>query len=223
MFFMDLLSHDILNNNQAVLSYLELLVSTQDLSPKARSYAEKAISHVRTSTVMVENAKRLNAAQKMDPNELRPLDLVAAIGSSSKELVRFFPDKKIKVRMQPGVKEARVIGNSLAQDLVMNVLLNTVRMDPTDEVQLTISVKKANIEDKPGWSVTVGDKTCQLPEILKGGDLTPVFSQDSSKTVRMAGLLFAKMIAEILGGRFETKSGPSGAELTLTLLKAGGQ
>jgi hypothetical protein len=38
----------------------------------------------------------------------------------------------------------------------------------------------------------------------------------------MAGFLFAKMIADILGGKFEAASSEKGAEFTLTLVEAGG-
>jgi len=221
-FFMDLLGHDVLNNNQAVLSYLELLLSTQDLSPKARSYAEKAISHVRTSTVMVENAKRLMAAQTLDPNELKPLDLIWSIEAASRELKRFFPDRKIKVNLHSATKEAYVLGNSLAQDLVMNVMLNAVRTNAAEDVSIDVSVKKATHGGRPCWSMVLEDKMGVLPDMLKTGDLAPIFSQDSSKTVRMAGFLFAKMIADILGGKFEAASSEKGAEFTLTLVEAGG-
>ena len=71
-FYMDILGHDVLNNNQAVMSYLELIIATPGIDRKVKEFAEKAVSHVRTSTILVDNVKRLVASRALDPEKLKP-------------------------------------------------------------------------------------------------------------------------------------------------------
>ena len=54
-FYMDLVGHDILNSNQAALGYIELMLANPGCDSALRAYAEKAFSHVRRSTMLVEN------------------------------------------------------------------------------------------------------------------------------------------------------------------------
>ena len=226
-FFMDLLGHDILNNNQAVLGYLELLLATPGADRVVKRYAEKAVSHVRTSTILVDNIKRLLATRAADPDSFKPIDLYAAINLSERELVRMYPDKSIKVRIAPAVEKAFVIGNNAARDLIMNAVANIVRLDQGDEVELSIKLKEAEYKGKMCWRISLEDPTAQLPPALKGRDFESIYLQDSSTAVKLSGLLFAKMICENLGGDFDVRELPGkgqkkGVAFVMTLRKASG-
>jgi len=222
---MDLLSHDILNNNQAVLSYLELVLANPDLDAKARDYAEKAISHVRTSTVLVEHAKNLMAARTADPNSFRPVDLMRSVMLAIKELPRFFPAREIKVRVVQAPTDAYVLGDALADDLVLNAFIDMVRTDPGDEVSIDVRIIKSERGSKMCWSLVLSDPNAVLQPGMKSVDLSALLSQDNSKMVKMAGFLFASMAAHLLGGEFDAKElvagTGQGGEFALTLVKAG--
>lgn len=224
-FFMDLLSHDILNNNQAVLSYLELVLANPDLDAKTRNYAEKAISHVRTSTVLVEHAKNLMAARTAYPNSFRPIDLTRSVMLAIKELPGFFPAKEIRVRMVQGPTDAYVLGDALADDLVLNAFIDMVRTDPGDEVAIDVRIIKSERGNKMCWSLVLSDPNAVLQPGMKSEDLSELLSQDNSKMVKMAGFLFERIAAHLLGGEFAAKELATGTgqgcEFALTLVKAG--
>lgn len=225
-FYMDLLSHDILNNNQAVLGYLELVLASPNADKTVRKYAEKAFSHVRTSTILVENVKRLMATRVADPESLRPLDLRKTLDRSEKELARFFPDKSITVKLTRVPEKVLVVGNSAAEDLVMNMLVNAVRLDPGEAVELTVKVVETEFRGRDCWKMTVEDKAANLPPSLKDKDIKNVYLMDSSVAVKLSGLLFAKMISEMLGGDFDAYELPGngaqlGAGFSMILRRAG--
>ena len=226
-FYMDLLGHDILNNNQAVLGYLELLLAAPGTDRTAKKYAEKAVSHVRTSTILIENIKRLLATRAAGPDSFRPLDLQSSVSLSERELVKFFPDKKLTVRVAPSVEQAFVIGNSAAKDLIMNSMVNMVRLDPNDEVDLSIELKEVQLNGKMCWRISLEDPNAELPPSLRGRGVESIYLQDSSTAVRLSGVLFAKMIAQTLGGDFEAhelqaEGQMKGASFVITLRKASG-
>ena len=222
---MDLLSHDILNNNQAVLSYLELVLANPDLDAKARDYSEKAISHVRTSTVLVEHAKNLMAARTANPNSFRPIDLMRSVMLAIKEVPRFFPAKKIRVRVVQGPTDAYVLGDALADDLVLNAFIDMIRTDPGDEVAIDVRIMKSEQGSKMCWSLVLSDPNAVLRPGMKSENLSALLSQDNTKMVKMTGFLFASIASHLLGGEFVAKElgtgTGQGSEFVLTLVKAG--
>ncbi|MBN1678045.1 MAG: hypothetical protein JW880_05850 [Candidatus Thermoplasmatota archaeon] len=224
-FYMDLVGHDILNNNQAVLGYLELILANPSSDKTVKNYAEKAFSHVRTSTLLVENEKRLMATMMLDKESLRPADIRAKLERSQGELSRFFPDKRVRVRLEQIPKDARALGNSAAEELIMNAMVSAVRLDPKEEVELRVNVAEAVFRGRPCWTVTIEEPNALLPPSLKGRDIKSVYLLDSSVAVKLSGLLFSKMIAEALGGDFDAYELPDakdhvGAGFTITLRRA---
>jgi hypothetical protein len=224
---MDLLGHDILNNNQAVLGYLELVLAAPGTDRTSKKFAEKAVSHVRTSTILIENIKRLLATRATDPDSFKSIALQSSVSLSERDLIKFFPDKKLKIRVAPGVERAFVIGNSAAQDLIMNSMVNMVRLDPNYEVNLSIELKEVQLKGKMCWKISLEDPNAELPPALRGRDVESIYLQDSSTAVRLSGVLFAKMIAQRLGGDFEAqelqaKGQKKGAAFVITLRKASG-
>ncbi len=225
-FYMDLVGHDILNNNQAVLGYLELILANPSSEKAVRQYAGKAFSHVSTSTLLVENNKRLLSAMMRDKASLRPIDLRTKLERTGKELSRFFPDKSLTVRLGTMPKDIMVVGNSDAEELVMNAMVSIVRLDPSDKVELRVSVSPVTFRGRPCWAINLEEPTAALPPSLKGRDIKSVYLLDSSVAVKLSGLLFSKMVAEMLGGDFDVYELPdvkegTGAGVTITLRRAG--
>lgn len=227
-FYMDLVGHDILNNNQAVLGYLELILASPSCDKTVRGYAEKAYAHVRTSTHLVENGKRILATRMRDKSAMKPLQVITVLERSEKELSRFFPDKKISVHLVDVPKNARVLGDSDAADLIMNAMVCAVRLDPGDEVELRVGLARSVFRGRDCWAVTIEDRNASLPPSLRTKDIKSVYLLDSSVAVKLPGLLFSKMIAEMLGGDFDAYELPDakegvGAGLTVTLRRADGR
>jgi len=224
-FYMDMLGHDILNSNQAVLGYLELILSTPGTDKSVRKYAEKAVSHIRTSTILIENIKRLMAAKEADPNSFKPADLMTAILRSERELRRHFPDKKVRLSISPRIDEAYVLGDVMAENLILNLIVSIVSLDKNEEIELALTLREVDCGGRMCWSMTVEDPNARLPPAIKDSSIDAIYQQDSSTAVKMAGLLFAKMMAVTLGGDFDAhqlgKTEEEGSAFVLILRKAG--
>jgi light-regulated signal transduction histidine kinase (bacteriophytochrome) len=224
-FYMDLVGHDIINSNQAVLGYLELVLANPNCDRTLRGYAEKAFTHVRTSTMLVENIKRLLATSTCDEASLGPTDLRTVLDRSERDLSRFFPDRTIRVQLGRLPDEIRVLGSAAAKDLMMNAMVSAVRLDPKKEVDLRVMAGPCAFGGKDCWTVSIVGPNALLPPSLRGKDIKSAYRLDSSVAVKLSGLLFSKIIAEILGGDFDAHPLPDakddvGAELTITLRRA---
>lgn len=224
-FYMDLLGHDILNSNQAVMSYLELILSTPGVDKKVKGLAEKAISHVRTSTLLVENLKRIVASRSIDPGSLRPLEIVSALENAESQVRWHFPGKMISLSMPSTPRRAMAVGGDFASDLLMNVLATAVRLNPGNDVRLDVTLVEDTLRGKPAWVVRIEDKNAVLPPFLGGEGVAATYDQDTSVAVRSTGMLFAKMMADNIGGEFDAHplaSDPKlgGAVYAVTLRRA---
>lgn len=221
---MDIVSHDILNNNQAVLSYLELILATPGTDKKVKDFAEKAVAHVRTSTILVDNIKRVIASRSLDPEKLRPIDLVKAIDLGESQLKKHFPAKSIRIHKTGLPRSAFVLGDLHAADLVLNVFVTAIRLSPGDDITMSASMSESEFKGKPAWTISVEDKTAELPPFLDGEGVAATYSQDISTAVKSTGIIYAKMIAANLGGDFEVHAvhhdpKKKGAVFTLILRK----
>ena len=227
-FYMDLLGHDIMNSNQAVLSYLELIISSPGADRKVKALAEKAIQHVRTSTLLIENVKRLMAARSIDPDSLKPIDVVSALRDAEGRVGRHFPSKKISFEIPSEPAKAMALGEELAQDLIFNVLVTAVRLNPGNDVRLTMSLSPGEAAGRPVWVLRVEDNEAKLPPFLDGEGVEATYAQDISVAVKTTGILFAKMMAKSIGGDFEAHAlskepGQPGAAYTVTFRRAVGR
>lgn len=224
-FFMDLLGHDLLNSNQAVLSYLELILSNPGADKKTVTMAEKAIAHVRTATILIENVKRIMGTRIVDFHELKAVDLTSAIEKAEADLARFYPDRRIQIDRETWPSTAMVYGSSFVTDLVLNVLVTASRLNPGDDVRMKVALVEDKQNDHSVWVVRVQDEDCQLPPFLDGEGVSATYAQDISLAAKTSGLLSAKMIAANLGGDFEAHAishepKRKGAVFTITLRKA---
>ena len=223
-FYMDLLGHDILNSNQAVLSYLELILASPSADKKTKSFAEKAMIHVRTSTILIENVKRLIGTRNIDFHELTPVDLVKAVEKAEVELARFYPGKTISLAHASKVRSAIVYGDNIATDLILNVLVTAVGLNPGTDIRMTLAITEDKMRGDPVWVVRIEDRNAQLPPFLDGEGVAATYNQDISLAVKTTGMLSAKMIAGNLGGDFEAhpmshEPKKTGAIFTIALRK----
>ncbi len=227
-FYMDLLGHDIVNNNQAVLGYLELILADPRFEKQVKKYAERAVPHIRTSTLLVESVKKVLATRDMDPSSLKPVDLMEAVSRIPQDIERFFPDRTVKVNVDAKVEKAWVMGSPVVNDLLHNAIVDMVKMDPGRSVNMTIKFTEHESEGHLCWNLRIVNQNATLPPIMRDREIGTVHSEDSSTAVRIVGMLFAKMIAKGLGGDFQADelrpSGETrGVVFTITLRKADAQ
>lgn len=202
---MDIAGHDMLNSNQAVLSYLELIMAAPDVTPKTKKYAEKAVAHVRSSTMLVENIRRLLATRSIDAQSLKPINIVDAIARSEREVRSFFPAKKVTVKMPPEMQSVYVLGESVAEYLVLNMLVTLVKLDLEDEVAVKVTIQESKVAGNQSWAIRMEDSNSQLPPGYNDRSALSAEIKDASLSVKITGLLFCKMIADSLGGRFDAQ------------------
>ena len=214
--YMDLLSHDILNLNQTVLSYIELIATSSELDDRLQEHARKATSQIRISTQIVEGINALCLLQKGDVAATTS-NLSERVFDAAKTLESFVPHRNIRCDVQCSDTDAPVFDTrNLVSQAVLNALLNVVQLDSSETPQIDIGIERLDGDEGLNWLVRIHDDSISLrPDI----DLETVVdhTDDSrSRTVKLAGVLLSKLMTERLGGSFEISSS-SGEGGTITM------
>jgi hypothetical protein len=135
-----------------------------------------------------------------------------------------FPDKEFRVKLPSGIREIRVIGDTGAEDIVLNMLTSLVRLDPNEKVILEFRAAETSIKGQKFWRISLEDPTAQLPKIATDRPIDEAYDEDSSVAVKVVGMLFCRIMSTMLGGNFEVKglkkTEPRGGLFETTLRKA---
>lgn len=203
---MDLLSHDMLNKNQATLSYLELIHSRPGDEERTKEFAERAASQVRASSMLLDGIKRFVASTREKSMPTGAVDLLGTLESVSEDVSDMFTYKRIKVDTSWVPPGASVRGSQCVHDLFMNLIVNLVQLDTHDELRVEVGARQEDRGGAPFWVVEVTAPTAAFPA---GADHS-IFSNgkavDVSKMTRVSGAVFAGSIARALGGGLESKA-----------------
>lgn len=212
----DLLSHDMLNYNQATLSYLELIQSHPGADQRTKEYAGRAALQVRTSSMLLDGIRRFVSSSRSGPLPPVPADVRDTLALITKDLSDLFPQKRVKVdtSLPPGIM---VLGAQHIQDLFGNLFMNLVQLDPNDDVRIEVSGE----QDNGMWRIDVTAPTAVLPAGVDDTLFLSAGPKDLSKMARVSGAVFASSIARVLGGTMRSRAldheGNTGCAFQITL------
>lgn len=199
-FLIDLLSHDVLNNNQAVLGYLDLIKSLPDMDERAKDCADRGISQLRTTSVIIEGGKRLLNAIRTGEIPEEAVGAGAVLRRSSEDLRSMFPHRKVEVDISGVDPRLEVPGGVLVSAMLGNLLANIVQLDVGAEASIKVTCSSAEREGEAVLSFRVFAKEIALPAAVDLGILDGPSDKDISRVGRVSGLVIAGRIARLLGG-----------------------
>lgn len=214
---MDLVSHDVLNINQAVLSAIELITESSRADEGAKRRVMKVESQIRISTQIFESMKLLCVMRKTGRTPSEPADLNKAARNAVSDTLTMFKDRQLGIELDESSEEAVVRGGVIARELLVNAMMGLLQLDNSERASITVGVNRADSEEGVSWIVSVKDENVSLPPSLSVEAIAAVPEDTRTKMVRLAGLILARMMAEKLGGVFEARPVGNGSELRIVL------
>jgi signal transduction histidine kinase len=153
----DLMFHDINNFNFATLNYIQAIAGLSEIPAEHRVYLEKSLHLIRQTAELIENVKKLTKIGIMNPEDFVPIDLSLVLRKIVSGLENSFPGKAISVKMN--IPESSfVLANKLVEELFFNLLSNSVKYDPHDEVEIDLDCGKVVEENRSFWRVCICDR-----------------------------------------------------------------
>jgi PAS domain S-box-containing protein len=198
----DLMFHDINNFNFATLNYIQEIAHLKEIPPEHRVYLEKSLHLIRQTAELIENVKKLTKIGVLNSEDFVPIDLSLVLRKTVSGLENSFPGKALSVKMN--VPESSfVLANKLVEELFVNLLTNSVKYDPHEEVEMELDCEKVLEDNRAFWKICICDHGIGIAD-----DKKPILFQ---KYVRLKpdpktqgtglGLSICRALADKFGGR----------------------
>jgi PAS domain S-box-containing protein len=162
----DLMFHDINNFNFATLNYIQMIAGSKDVPAEHKMYLEKSLHLIRQTAELIENVKKLTKIGVMNTQDFVPIDLAQVLKKIVSGLENSFPGRSISVNMNLP-ESCNVLANNLVEELFVNLLSNSVKYDPNQEIEIDISCEKVVEDGKNVWKVAISDRGNGIPDDKK--------------------------------------------------------
>jgi len=162
----DLMFHDINNFNFASLNYIEIVSKSQALPPAEKMHLEKSLQLIRQTAALIENVKKLTKIGGLSQKDFEPVDLTEVFRKIISGLQNSFPGRTISVTLNVP-DTCLVTADSLVEELFVNLLSNSVKYDPHDEVEIDVDAEKAIEDGRHQWRICISDRGHGVPDEKK--------------------------------------------------------
>lgn len=194
--YVDLISHDIGNMNQAIMGYLEIALALINPRGEERDLIVRPLEIINNSSKLIGNVRKLQRAQAGEiPPEACDLGEVLSEVKASYSRV---PGRDVTIDYAPAGKRT-VMANELLKDVFSNIVENSIKHSSGP---LTISIRLATMRRDAAayYVVSIEDNGPGISDAQKK-KVFMSFSQNKEKPTRRGfGLHLVKTLVEIYKG-----------------------
>lgn len=163
-FFVDLMSHDLSNINQAIVGTLELLLYDDSLQEHVAETVREALYQVQRGTHLIMNVRKFTKIDN-ESLEISQQDPAAALEAAIRAVDDDVPLKTLHVKTNFAQGEFQVQSSDYLTDVFYSLLHNALRYDPNDEVEAQVSIGTS--EDGTSLRIEVSDQGPGIPDTYK--------------------------------------------------------
>ncbi|HEY3272852.1 MAG TPA: PAS domain S-box protein [Methanocella sp.] len=194
--YVDLMSHDIGNMDQAMLGYLEMAIDILRPEGPEKELLTQPLEIIRNSTRLINNVRKL---RQLQAGELPAgtYDLGKVLSEVKADFSRV-PDRNIEISYSP-VYGCFVEANDLLKDLFSNLIDNAIRHSSGD-LHIGIGLSKVTYGHKACYRVAVEDDGPGISDQLKEKLLLAARNGSRKAERRGIGLLLVKALLEKFHG-----------------------
>ncbi|MFX1374177.1 MAG: PAS domain S-box protein [Promethearchaeota archaeon] len=201
--YKDLFIHDISNTLQSIFSSIQLI--DMNLNGNRKIIDNKELinityKHIKRGIKLISNVHKLS---QLDSHEIsiKKVDIFEVLNRSIEFIKNLFQDRKIKIKIDTFSEKISILGNELLQDVFENILINSVKYNNNDIIEIIIKTSKAEKDDTTYCKLEFIDKGTGIEDARKRKVLTRLdFDSKSSYGMGM-GLSLAKKIIDNYGGK----------------------
>jgi PAS domain S-box-containing protein len=204
-FYLDLMSHDIQNFNQAIIGYIEMIMSTEGLSPKMERYAQGAFRQVTQTAQLIAHLKRIADIRQHGKDTMQKRDLRDLIEKNINNLQSRLDKKLVAISLDCPDGQYPIMAGEDINDLLELLVAAAMRYAISEVLHIKISISSEAREGMKYWSVTLSGNNLKLSAPV----VKCMISQDYSGCQMIERpdlqLLVARAIVETQDGTIETR------------------
>lgn len=204
--YVDIMSHDINNMNQAMMGYLEMAIELSDLKGAEKELIEKPLEIVGHSSKLIDNVKKL---RKLEAGEVHQeiMDLGKVL-SEVKAEYQNTGSRDISINYMP-VADCYLKANEMLPDIFSNIVGNAIKHTASPlaiNIELTTTCQNG---DKY-YRVSVDDNGPGVPDDLKKKLFSEIKKDEHKALRRGIGLQLVKTLVQELMGKVWVEDRVSG-------------
>jgi signal transduction histidine kinase len=167
----DILSHDIKNYNQIVVSSAEMLRASVASAQERESLIDAILKATAGSSDLIRRAKELGRVRSQSGVERHPVDVEPALQKSSALIIKAHPERSISLPDFPK-SGTKVLADDMLEEVFTNILSNAVNYAGKNKVLVEIQVEEvegAIVDEKRRsyWMITFTDHGKGIPDKMK--------------------------------------------------------
>ncbi|MGY5881184.1 MAG: PAS domain S-box protein, partial [Candidatus Thorarchaeota archaeon] len=195
-FLIDLMSHDLNNIHQGMMTALELMSIQKNITTETRLLLENSFSQLSRAGELISKVKTLSDVKSKTMQRIR-IDIHEPISKAIESIRKTFPQREVSVDFRIKQGPHYVWGCRFILDVFYNLLHNAVKVDVHEPVLLDIHVKP--VPDGTSLQISVEDRGPGIPDSMKRNILTRV---GDGKTTRSGiGLTLVQQIIDRCQGK----------------------
>ncbi len=193
--YLDLMSHDIRNINQAGMGFLELALGRTDIGKDEKALLEKPLEAFERSSELIANVKKLQKAsgaltlEEIDLDDMLR-DLVSRFSGAKGR------DVRLEFQSQDG---CLVVANPLLREVFVNLIGNAIKHSE-GRVHILVRLQKVMVADMLCCEVVVEDDGPGIPDEAKEKLLSMKRLREKGSRYRGLGLILAKSLLDDFNG-----------------------
>lgn len=161
--YLDLMSHDITNMNQALMGYLELMEAGMGSEENNKVLINSSIELINRSSRMINDVKKLTQVQA-GKIPMKTVDLCKIL-SEVKSQYEKVTGRAVTINYSPG-RNCRVKADELLKEVFENLVENSIRHS-TGPITIDLALEKVTIEGRAYYRITVSDTGPGIPDKAK--------------------------------------------------------
>lgn len=181
--YLDLLSHDIRNLNQASMGYLELALEALERGIKPdenlKQLLYKSLESLNNSSLLIDNVKML-MRKRAGEIKLKAIDICHLLADVKKQY-EIVPGREVTINYM-SVTGCLVMANELLKDVFSNIVGNAIKHS-TEPLVIDMGVEKVLSDDKRYYRVNITDNGPGIPDELKA----KIFTRFERGKAKVAG------------------------------------
>jgi PAS domain S-box-containing protein len=194
--YVDLMSHDISNINQAGMGNLELLQDNVKLDVQGQERLSTALQAFEKSSELIKNVKKLQKVKKGDL-QYEKIDISQVLDKVRTDY-QTFPGRDITIHLKSD-GGCFVYADTLLYDVFSNIVDNSIKHS-SGPVHINIGLSVEEINDKKFYRVSIEDNGPGIKPDLKKRILNRVLYVDGIMSGKGLGLYLVKTLVDSFHG-----------------------
>jgi PAS domain S-box-containing protein len=192
-FFIDLMTHDLTNIHQEILSTLEILLLDLTHTPQSIEIIKECLVEIERGANLISNVKKLSELYARTP-EIKKIDPADSVKTAINSTRSANPDKELRVNTNLESGKYYVIADSYLKDIFQSLLFNSIKFDDKKIVEIDIHVEP--LIHTPFLRFEISDRGCGIPDDEK----EEIFARIAHRREGILGLgLGLTLVKQILG------------------------